>query len=177
VQSEVFGIAADANNGIWAANWNSVNTITYFAPTSNAWTTAVAGSSVIPTTGALDYSTAGMVSAPSGVAVDGANHAWVPSYSSTGTGDTVGEFSVTLAGNGNITSINPLNGSDGFEFAGITTPFPHYIKSIGIDPSGNIWLGSLTTVNYITVIVGAASPVITPLTFQAKYSRIGQTPQ
>ena len=178
VLAEAFQIAADANNGIWAANENGVNTITYFAPTSSAWTTSVAGSSVIPTTGALSYSTTGMISNPSAVAVDGANHAWVGSYNSTGSGDTLGEFSVTLAAvSGNITSINPLNGTVGYEFAAVTTPFPHQIKSIGIDPSGNIWLGSLYAQNYITVVVGAASPVITPLTFQAEYNRIGQTPQ
>jgi hypothetical protein len=54
-----------------------------------------------------------------------------------------------------------------------------------VDPSGNLWIfsakaqsGTATTqTNYVTVVVGVATPVITPLSYQVKYNRIGQTPQ
>ena len=174
VQANVIALATDANDGVWAANQNP-SQVTYFAPQSNSWTTAVSSSSTIPTTGAAEVST-GNLNAPQGIAVDGANNAWVVGNSTnTGaTSDSLEEFSVSLAsGSGNIASINTL--AD-YIFPSTASPFPHYEHSVSIDPSGNLWISSGTSsVNWVTVVVGLAAPVVTPLTFQAEYNIAGAT--
>jgi hypothetical protein len=177
-------IATDANNGIWAtggAATDGTSTVTYFAPQSAAWTNAVSTSTTIPTTGVYTSSAGlGGLSSPYGVSVDGANHAWIMNGAVTGTnsGIAISELAVALAtdGTNNLASspIASAAGSNGFLFPAKTTPFPATGgHSTAIDPSGNVWLANGTNQAYISVIVGAAAPVITPLAFQTEYGLIG----
>jgi hypothetical protein len=168
----VTGIATDANAGIWVAS-ETPSAMTYFAPQSNAWATAVAGNTSIPVMGA-QTATTGNLNNPVSIAVDGSNNAWVVgnAYNTGVFGDSLAEYSVSLSsGTGNIAAINPL--AD-YVFPSTGSPFPRSEHSVAIDPSGNLWIASgSTSTSWVTVVVGLATPVVTPLALQAEYNLIG----
>jgi hypothetical protein len=126
--------------------------------------------------------------APGYVAVDGSNNAWIASLQ----GSRLSELSVTLSGSGSAATIGSIQ-SVVANASGLVTPTTGGIPFtpsaganwLGIDPSGNVWVlsskaqsnGSTNQTNYVTVYVGTATPVITPLVYQVQYNRIGQTPQ
>jgi hypothetical protein len=50
-------------------------------------------------------------------------------------------------------------------------------RAIAIDGSGNVWVTNSATGNTtVTVLVGAASPVVTPLVTAMKSGKLGQMP-
>jgi hypothetical protein len=186
---QVSGLAADKNGGIWAANYKTQaattggTTLTYLLPTSTNWITAgTVGTpgGPIPTSAALSSTSGYGVSTPYFLAVDGNNYVWVANSS-----NKVGELSVTLSG-GNDSSIQSVpSGGSGLNLPYFSySPFFESAKWVGIDPSGNVWFmsesggnGSATQTNYVTVLVGAACPVVTPMALQIATSRVGQAPQ
>lgn len=138
-------IAVDSVGKIWTTQTTPANSITAFVPA------VTPGSSATFTASATG---AGGLSTPRGVAIDGAGNAWVPNASVIGVS--------VFDNNGNA-----LSGSTGFNKP--TTIFPSTLRSITIDPSGNLWMGTnATTVDSISEIVGAAVPVITPLSAALK---------
>jgi uncharacterized cupredoxin-like copper-binding protein len=180
VQNQVTSLAADDVNGIWAANEGpaGTNTVTYFAPQSNAWTTAVSGSTTIPAGGALTSASGlGGLSNPYGVAVDGANHVWVANNNNGVLSELVASYN---AATGNIAGISSLAGANGFVFGGSGNPYSDGGRQALIDGSGNVWIvnggsglgGGVNggALNWLTVMVGVAAPVVTPLTFDVEYN-------
>jgi hypothetical protein len=175
ISNTVTSIAADANNGIWQTNETNTTSavMTYLLPTSSSWSTT----SAIMSTNAAMSTSAGLsgLDNPYAVAVDGSNRAWVANNSGT----TISVLKANVSGN-NITSLVSAEGSTGIVIPSSATGiYPKSPKGILIDPSGNVWILNATTsgVNYVSVIVGAATPVITPLTFQVLYNLVGSTPQ
>jgi len=133
-------IAVNQNGDILAANFGK-STIGGVAGTSTTTLTAAANTPI----------TATGLTAPQFEVIDGAGNIWVPQASSTGN-----VFAYSATG----TALSPTGG------------FVHTYKEpygIAIDPSGNVWVGNenaaatATVQGYVTEIVGAAVPVVTPI--------------
>ncbi len=100
----------------------------------------------------------GGISNPMGMAIDSAGNVWVANYSVKG----VSEFSKTGV---------PISSTSGFTAAGgLSLPY-----GIAIDGSGNVWVPNVGTKS-VAELIGAASPVITPLVAAMKNNKIAQAP-
>jgi DNA-binding beta-propeller fold protein YncE len=143
------GIAIDNSGNAWVPNSGSDSVAEFL---SSGLTPS--GS---PFTGNLNN--------PGGVAVDGANNVWIANL----LGNSVSEFSDAGL---NISSGGGL-GSNG----DIDLP-----DAIAIDPSGNVWIANLSgsgvaaSTGNITELVGAATPVVTPLAVAAANGTLGAKP-
>jgi len=137
-----YGAAIDSTGNIWLPNGGLATGSICEVYASSSGT--VSGPSTAYTGGGLEY--------PYYVAVDGAGNLWVTN--DTTTEEAVSEF--TNSG----TALSP---SGGF----VHTFAETYM--IAVDASGNVWVanynvtGSSSTYGYITEIVGAAVPTITPI--------------
>jgi hypothetical protein len=186
-----YGVAIDKNNGVWivdagysSSSLQGFNGLTYLqAPT--------AGSGNIPNSA---YIVNGAALSPTGtlnqgqtqrestyIGVDGNNNVWAANQAF----GTVAEASVNTTTNPiTITYLTPSSG-EGFAHT-IATAY-----GLAIDPSGNVWITNTnsSTANYtsaqgpvvatgfsMTVIVGAAGPVVTPLAQAVQSNMLGQKP-
>lgn len=180
-----YGVAVDKNNNIWIVDTytssNGFDGLTYLtAPTT---TTGTVPSSIYQVDGAgtdgnsTTAAAAGktLVKAAYDI-VDGNNNVWITDQS---TGAVV-----EAAFNGtNIVFLTP--GAGGATGVGFKHPWQNAL-GIAIDPSGNVWAGSSGTTSYysgtlldgnaMTVLVGAAGPVVTPLSRAILYNHLGQKP-
>ena len=174
------GTAVDGNNDLWATYSLLTNVTDYNIPAKsattyllagglaggnqiaidnneNVWCTAggvaglLSGVSVITNKGVAigDY-VASLLTAPVGVAVDGANNAWI-----TNSGTNV---LVELATNG--TAVSPISPATGYLVPGVSGGS----NSVAIDGAGNVWIpSSSSTATTVTELIGISSPVVTPL--------------
>lgn len=95
--------------------------------------------------------TGGGLTHPATCATDGAGNVWIVNYH----GASVTE----LQGAGSQSPGAPLSGDQGFASGQVASP-----TGIAIDASGNVWVASSNlAVNSLTVLIGAAAPVRTPL--------------
>jgi hypothetical protein len=88
--------------------------------------------------------TGGGLHSPTGVAIDGAGNAWVANF--------FGSSVVELSSLGSI-----LSGSKGYT-GGLVNP-----NAIAIDGSGDVWTTNPGPPGSVTELIGAATPVVTPL--------------
>jgi hypothetical protein len=194
--------AFDRNNGAWLTNEVHSGTgfdgITYITAPSdstgaipssvtlvNGVASVVTGGSSGSTTTATDGTT---LDVPEFMEVDGNNNVWIANNSRSG----VAEASVNTSGTTPaITLLTPGQGSS-VPGASYGIPFVHNTinsRVLAIDPSGNVWItneGATTYVNQsgtntaldnsVTVIVGAAGPVVTPMSLRLHNSMLGQKP-
>ncbi|SNS35158.1 hypothetical protein SAMN05421770_101618 [Granulicella rosea] len=98
--------------------------------------------------------TGGGLSAPRGLAIDGSGNVWVAN-----TGGAISELD---------NSGNAISPSNGWMYSIFTAG-----TDVAIDGSGNVWVSSG---NVIQQIVGAATPVVTPLAYAVKYNLLGSRP-
>ncbi len=169
-----YQVAIDQGNNVWLANdgANSTGTGNSVSKFNNS------GTAISPTAG---FSTGGSkVNSPWGLAIDGANNVWVAVQSnvSSPAGFTGGVLEMTSAGT--------LVGPSGFVgltggLKGATGPVSQP-SSIAIDASGNVWVGTNSSKvvfnagtsssagsisggisTGLTVVIGAAAPVKTPM--------------
>jgi hypothetical protein len=138
---ETAGIVTDAvGTGlghVWAANYSS-SSISELTITGACTATVVS----TYTGGGLDH--------PNGIAVDGAGNDWTANYF----GNSVTE----LEGASGATPGQALSSSSGFASdASLREPY-----GLALDASGNLWLSNFG-LSTVTEIVGAATPVATPL--------------
>jgi DNA-binding beta-propeller fold protein YncE len=129
------GLAVDQGGNVWVAN--------YFGDSI----------SEVSSSGAvlLNGQTGGGVDHPQAMAIDGGGRVWVGNFH-TG---TVSEF----AGSTSTTPGMPLSPAGGLGTdAKLGSPF-----ALAIDASGNLWVSNSNGANTVTVFVGLATPVKTPL--------------
>jgi hypothetical protein len=135
------GVAVDAANNVWSANYydNSVGLV------SAATGTVVSGTGF--TGGGIDH--------PQGIAVDGKGTVWVANYRSpAGSYSVMSELAAANSAKpGQL--LSPAIGWGGD--AGMLEPF-----ALAIDAGGNIWITNFGS-NTVTEFVGMAAPVKTPL--------------
>ena len=172
------GTAIDGSNNLWATysaltnvtdyNTTAKSSTTYLLAgglaggneiaidnNENVWCTAggvlglLSGVSLITNHGVTigDY-TAALLTAPVGIAVDGANNAWI-----TNTGTNV---LVELATNGS--AISPRSPASGYLVPGISGG----ANNVAVDGAGDVWVPNSAGAS-VTELIGIASPVVTPL--------------
>jgi hypothetical protein len=161
-----YGIGVGRNNSIYVANSSSRNTLGWATPTTPG-AAALAGTTAY---------TAG-ISSPRGIAVDGAGNVWAPNGVAASSGlFTVSEFD--MSGNPlspTTTATTAAANTGGFQKP--VTVFPNALRGVAIDPSGNVWFGSNSAgTSTIAEIVGAAVPVITPLSLQLMNNTVATKP-
>jgi hypothetical protein len=133
--NEASGLAVDQGGNVWVANYfgNSISEV------SSAGTVLLNGQ----TGGGVDH--------PQAVAIDGAGRVWVSNFHKS----TVSEF----AGYNSTSPGLPLSPAGGLGTdAQLGSPF-----ALAIDQSGNLWVTNSNGANTMTVFVGLAAPVKTPL--------------
>jgi streptogramin lyase len=141
------GVGIDHSGDIWFANeGNSV--VSKFSPSTPPTTppTALSGSGFA----------GGGLSVPYGLAVDGVGNIWVTNFS----GACISEFSPSG------TAITSGTGYKG------TANEP---EGIAIDQSGNVWVANDGN-NSLLEFIGAAAPVVTPLSVALKNNELGVRP-
>jgi streptogramin lyase len=172
-------VAADASGNTWITNYasnsttkmNSTGTATSYSvgaqnepsgvavdASGNVWIANSGSNSLTKlsndgTTG-TNY-TGGGLSSPAYLAVDGAGAVWVSNAG--GNPMSISEFS---------NSGTPLSPSTGFRGAG-------GLGAVAVDGSGNVWVGNYANVSEL---VGAATPVVTPLAVGVKNNMLGTRP-
>jgi streptogramin lyase len=168
-------VAVDASHDAWVAN-QSANTITRISADGskvmqvgccngasglavdqggNVWVANFFGNSVseVSSAGAvlLNGQTGGGVDHPQAVAIDGAGRVWVGNFHA----GTLSEFSGSTA----VVPGTPLSPATGLGTdAQLRSPF-----ALAVDQSGNLWVTNSNGGNTVTVFVGLATPVKTPL--------------
>jgi hypothetical protein len=138
-------IAIDANGNAWIPSpYISPGVLSEYDPTTSSWPSGSSGF------------TGGGLSQPQSIAIDGASNVWAANAAPGS--DSISELSdagVAISGtNGYTASPNPMSGNTGTYLSGP--------NAVAVDGSGNVWVLNGGN-NYITEVVGAAAPVVTPL--------------
>ncbi|MDE1160898.1 MAG: hypothetical protein PW792_03005 [Acidobacteriaceae bacterium] len=160
-----YGIAVDGSNVIWMPNSSSRNTLGWVTPAS-------ASTATLNATAAY----AGGITSPRGAAVDGAGNIWAPN----GVAELSGLYSVSKfdkSGNALSPTVGTTSAANNGGYQKPTTVFSNTLRGVTIDPSGNVWMGSNTTTGTsIAEIVGAAVPVVMPLSVQLQNGTVATKP-
>jgi hypothetical protein len=139
-------IAIDGSGNAWVANYGNNNG-------GDITKLSSSGTALSPSTG---Y-TGGGVNVPYGIAIDGAGNVWTANN---------GSSSLTELSNNGV-AISPATGFTAGN-VGLT-------DAIAIDGAGNVWTTN-AYVNQVTELVGAAVPVVTPLSAGVKNHSLGARP-
>ena len=141
-----YGVAIDGSGNVWASNRGGNGSISEFT------------SAGLPVSGS-PFSGGG-ISGPYGIAIDGAGNVWTANNG--GNSNSISEFNSNGAA---------ISGANGYVSNGLLEPY-----GIAIDGSGNVWVASDNTSGPLTEFVGAATPVVTPLSAGAEYGELGTRP-
>jgi len=179
MMSSPYGIAFDNSNNMWIVNQNYTSGTTsgttdtssgHYSLTKvaaqdygaeSAFTGAVAGPLITFTS--IPGGTGGL-NVPYYLAMDGASAAWVANSAGAG----VSAF--TNAG----ANISPATGFSG-GVNGTSARSYSSSRGIAVDGSGNVWVAN-TGATYVTVLVGAATPTVTPLALGIKNGTLASKP-
>jgi hypothetical protein len=161
------GSTGFTTSGLTAA-WSTANDsagnawVTNNGTTSSVYKFGSDGTILSPSTG---Y-TGGGIANPLSIAIDGAGNAWVTSDQLETIGGTPTSVSslVELDNNGNI-----LSGPTGYFIPQATYPV-----GVAVDGSGNVWTAMAS--NYVVEVIGAATPVVTPLSIGVQNNTLGTRP-
>ena len=154
-----YSIAVDGSNNIWLPN--------NYDPSSLVGNTVSQFTSV--TTGVAH--SGGGILGPYGVAIDGRGNVWVANGIQTGGASTPGVSELNSSGG----AISPATGYTCSGSLGAPS-------DIAIDSSGNVWVPNafipvtFANGNNIVEFVGAAVPVVTPISLAVKNGTIGARP-
>ena len=174
-----YGVAFDNSNDMWIVNQNYTSgTTSGTADTSSGHysLTKVAAqnyggySAFTGAQGAANYTftsisgVTGGLNTPYYLAMDGASAAWVANSAGAG----VSAF--TNAG----ANISPASGFSG-GVNGSSARSYNASRGIAVDGSGNVWVAN-TGATYVTVLVGAATPTVTPLALGIKNGTLASKP-
>jgi streptogramin lyase len=184
-----YSIAIDGSENVWIASKN------------NSAITELTTSGAILAAG---Y-TGGGLDGPYDIAIDGSGNAWIPNYIGIGN-NTITELSssrtpvgsspfaqagaygpqaIAIDGAGNAwVANNSVSSVTEISSAGVTlSPTAGYTgglidgpDSIAVDPSGNVWISNNGDNYTVTELIGAATPVVTPLAVGVKNNTLGTKP-
>jgi len=182
----VYGVDFDSSGNFWVGNSAGTsgagtgpgNTTSY---TSIGYSTATSGAAVTASFGTPADVTgifAGGLSTARIVAVDGANNVWTTDDTAASSGlYAVSEFTHTgvALSPTSTTGTTTVTNNGGYQKAATVLAGP---RGIAIDPSGNLWITNTasTANNWVTEMVGAAVPVVTPVSAKIAGNQFGVTP-
>ncbi len=176
-------IAIASSGDVWLANGTS-NNVSRFSNT---------GAPLSPASG---YTGGGLVT-PVSIAIDNAGDAWVANansttlskLSSTGVpvsssgysgGGLLNPVGIAIDGSGKVWLANLESSISEFSSSGVplspSTGYflgPLFLNAIAVDGSGDVWLSSDSSV---VEIIGAATPVVTPIATGVKNNTLGTRP-
>ena len=144
----------------------SVAAVTAGSGTGSTQVADSLSTSPVPTAGG-----AGGLNDASYLAIDGNNSLWVANAGGVTNGSVTTYGVSQFANNGSSTAATALSPA--------TTGYVHTMSApndIAIDSAGNVWVVNGGPVNYVTEIVGAATPTITPIVYNIYYGTWGQRP-
>jgi len=149
-----WGIANDHAGNAWVTNnYSGMYSVNKLANDG----TILSGSSGYTGSGIAD---------PLGIAIDGAGDAWA-------TGDSFSTVNGTLVVYNNLVELNNggtiISGPTGFSL-----PTNGYPVGDAVDGSGNVWVAMSNT--YVMELIGAATPVVTPLSLGVKNNTLATLP-
>jgi hypothetical protein len=186
--------AIDNSGNAWIALQETASQILKVSP-SGATTVLAAepATKETPVIGTTSTVTGALMTSTFGAAVDGNGNVWFANRAgnygavNTGTGAAV-------AGENTIFVLNGGAGTPGIENTAISpttnyvpeaqypatptdkfTPLLNGSLNLAIDPSGNVWITNYSG-GGVTEIIGAAAPVVTPLSVAAGNGQLGQKP-
>jgi len=142
-------LAIDSSGNAWIANQNGYGSFGWGSITE----ISQSGSTL---SGSGGFSGSGLQT-PAGIAIDGADNVWVADLSNS---------VVELANLGGL----PLSGSIGYQTGSVNPPL-----GIAIDGSGNVWV-TIPQSNAVAELVGAGTPVVTPLAVGVQDNTLGMQP-
>jgi streptogramin lyase len=153
-----YSIAIDGSSNVWMPNQYDPNTLVGY--TVSEFSTVTTGTAF----------SGGGILGPNGVAIDGLGNVWISN-----------EIHVGSAPGAGLTEMNNSGAA--------VSPSTGYLSSalyaggdVGVDGSGNVWIANaVVPVSYtnglnVVEFVGAAAPVVTPLSVAVKNSKIGARP-
>lgn len=153
-----YSIAVDASNDVWLPNQFDSNSFVGY--TVSKFTSVTSGTAF----------SGGGILGPDGVAIDGGGNVWISNQIHVNPAPTAGLTEMNSSG----AAVSPATG---------------YINSnlysggdVGVDSSGNVWVanaveaGTFANGTNVVEFVGAAVPVVTPVSVAVKNSTIGARP-
>jgi streptogramin lyase len=187
------GVAIDTSGNVWSVDYNASNYLLVESDSSGTQNSDPSG-----------YSGGGL-NAPYGVAIDSAGNIWVSNSGGSGSlsefnssgvaqatngftgGGLDGPYGIAIDGLGNVWAANrfgngnsisefnssgtPISGANGYLSPGLVAPY-----GIAVDLSGNVWVASDNGTSSLTEFVGAAAPVVTPISAGVEYQKLGTRP-
>ena len=182
----VYSLAVDASGNVWVSNSAGTsagsatasgtapgNTTSYITPAFSSTTTG-ATNTVTYTESAADSLFTGGLATARQIAIDGAGNVWT----ANNTAASSGLYGVTEVSNTNL-ALSPTQTTTAVNGGGFTTytqnggfqkavTFFTGLRGMAIDPSGNVWTSNTgsTTNTTVTMMLGAAVPVVTPVSKQ-----------
>jgi len=161
VGSNPYGIAIDHSGDAWEVDSSGLNEM---AKNGSSYT--------------LNNFSGGGLNNPRYLAIDGSGNVWVANSGDTTVSGTdyvtVSEFT----NNGTAITAGTYTDIPG-GFAHATTAGSPSLRGIAVDPSGNIWVSGCgstsgcTSASFVMEIVGAATPVVTPLSSAIGSNQLG----
>lgn len=145
--SSPYSVAIDGSGNVWATNRGGPGSLSEFTSTGT------------PITGKGGYSGGGLDN-PYGIAIDGAGNVWAANNG--GDSDSISEIS---------SGGTAISGANGFVNLLMFSPY-----GIAVDGAGNVWVTSDDNVGPLTEFVGAATPVVTPISAGTTYNELGTRP-
>jgi len=120
---------------------------------------------------------------PFGAAVDGNNNVWITNRCGANNACTnpAGSRSVVLINGSNNLAISPPTNYSPVFYSTTNAAINEFTDplNVAIDPSGNVWVTDYVGVNgsgSVVEMVGAAAPVVTPLSVAAGNNKLGAKP-
>lgn len=194
-----FGVAVDRTNGVYITDEFTSSLgfdgITYLSAGNPATglipTSTFLVNGVLPTTGSAGVGGTTINKAGADF-VDGNNNVWVANQSKNSVVEAT-MVGATPGASGTVTLLTPGQGANLGAGAAYGVGFQHNqgnSTGLAIDASGNVWVTNQSTTgmytnqtgastfvgNSVTVVVGAAGPVITPTSLAIKYTKLGTKP-
>jgi hypothetical protein len=172
------------DNNVQDVSGTVSNTIVAFTPNYGSAFTPAQYVASEPTTPFTSYNNIGGLGtttgfAPQGLMVDGSSSVWAVGYATGGAPVVHLNTSGAVSGSSGITGTTYTNGSTKLAR---TLGASYYTGTL--DMSGNVWVpvstytvsGTATNATYVYEIVGAATPVVMPLSIGTKNGTLGAMP-
>ncbi|SNS43437.1 hypothetical protein SAMN05421770_101954 [Granulicella rosea] len=174
------GIAVDNGNNLWVIDQNYTTADTSgpkysLTKFSENYSASLAAASVNSEISFASYSGAGL-STPWYLAIDGASAVWTANSQGTTSGVPGGTVSAFTNAGAALSPTTGLYGGVYSSTVGTTTTTSKRTivsaRGVAVDPSGNLWVansatftpsGASSAIGFVTVMVGAATPTVTPL--------------
>jgi hypothetical protein len=178
-----YGIAIDNSNEVWVVNQNynqvaadstATDKFSLSKLTAPNYSANFTGATVGPTLGFTTILGGGLAS-PFYLAMDGASGAWVGNSTTPTGGDSAATGGISGFTNSGV-AITPALGFFG-GYNGATARKFNSPRGVAVDGSGNVWVTNTGSgADYVTVIVGIATPTVTPLATGIKNGTLASLP-